>query len=318
MKERLFVLLFGILSFSSSVRAEVTTPSGATRHTPAPNIDRAVKQTKEGELSVETTGHYKMQLQVGKLDPPAAFNLEDIQNFPEDRLQPVLNNPLPFEEGRDYLSLMGVQDDALIHPWLSELPQAPFLQMKSPNEKSKEWTFSIIDQTGATVAKQEGKGTPPSQLAWNGNDSQRDHVAVDTVYIPQLATVDKEGYHHTFMGQPIQFSSILYRDQGKLVIELSSKRLFADNKTELTKEAPLLLDKVCDLIREGSHLPFTIQPYDTDGTLARSRQQILLQFFKTKLVIPENQILLALPQSAEKRGAAMTIISHPAGGDSAS
>ena len=38
-------------------------------------------------------GKNREKLVIGKLDPPAAFNLEDIQNFPEDRLQPLLNAP---------------------------------------------------------------------------------------------------------------------------------------------------------------------------------------------------------------------------------
>ncbi len=74
-------------------------------HAPAPKVNQ-VKQIKEGELTAESTGTSKQRMTVGKLDPPAAFNLEDIQNFPEDRLHPVLNNPITFEEGRDFSNMM--------------------------------------------------------------------------------------------------------------------------------------------------------------------------------------------------------------------
>jgi len=250
-------------------------------------------------------------LQVGKFDPPAAFNLEDIQNFPEERLQPVLNNPVNFDEGRDFSTMMDFQDEQLYHPWLPELSKAPFLTMKTSVEKpSSDWSFSIIDQAGATVWKQDGKGTPPPVLTWNGEDTLRDHAAVDTVYIPQLATTDKEGYHHTYMGQPIQFASIVYKNNGKTVIELSSKSLFLDKKADLSKEAPLLLEKVCDVIREDAHLPFAIQPYDNDSELAQGRQQNLIKYFTDKLYIPESQIVSSSPISADKRGSAMAIISN--------
>src|SRR5690348_15699095 len=76
-------------------------PVSGSSHTAAPTgkaTTPAVKQVKEGELDVSITGERKDKLVVGKLDPPAAFNLEDIQNFPEDRLHPVLSNPITFEE----------------------------------------------------------------------------------------------------------------------------------------------------------------------------------------------------------------------------
>src|SRR5688572_20226955 len=38
----------------------------------------------QGEMDVNITGKNREKLVVGKFDPPAAFNLEDIQNFPED------------------------------------------------------------------------------------------------------------------------------------------------------------------------------------------------------------------------------------------
>src|SRR5882762_9132756 len=220
--------------------ASADTPQGNIPHGAAPSATvpaNTVKQGKEGEMDVSITGKNKEKLVVGKLDPPAAFNLEDIQNFPEDRLQPILNVPITFNEGRDFSSMMDFKDDQPMHPWLPDVAKAPFLEMKSRllEKSAKEWEFAIIDQGGATVAKQKGTGNPPDQLTWNGEDSQRVHAAVDTVYIPQLNTVDKESYHHTFMGQPIQFSSLEYKEGGKTIIELSSKRLFQERKAEFSK-----------------------------------------------------------------------------------
>jgi hypothetical protein len=286
---------------------------------PAPSAASSVKQSGQGEMDVDIKGKNREKLVVGKFDPPAAFNLEDIQNFPEDRLQPLLNAPVTFNEGRDFSRMMDFKEDQPAHPWLPNISRAPFLAMKSPplEKAAKEWTYAIIDQAGATVFKTTGKGAPPEQLSWTGEDSQRGRVAVDTVYIPQLSTIDKEGYHHTYMGQPIQFSSLAYSESGKTTIELSSKRLFAERKAEFSKEGPLLLDKVCDLIREGSHLPFAIQPYSADESLAKSRQTALVKYFTEKLFIPENQIVLTEPQDSTKRGDAIGIVSNAVPGGSA-
>ncbi len=285
--------------------------AGTVAAVPAPAPTTEVKKSGEGEMTATVTGTNKEKLVVGKMDPPAAFNLEDIQNFPEDRLQPLLNSPVSFREGRDFSRMMDFKEDQPVHPWLPEIAKAPYLKMASPplEKASKEWDFAIIDQGGATVFKQAGKGTPPASLSWSGEDAQRGHVAVDTVYIPQLNTVDKEGYHHTYMGQPIQFSSLEYTESGKTTVELSSKRLFAERKADFSKEGPLLLDKVCDVIREGSLLPFAIQPYDSDDSLARSRQEALVKYFKEKLFIPESQIVTSSPQDADKRGSVMAIFS---------
>lgn len=310
-------LSLGCLLCGSVVKAA---PSGSAAPTsrPASGAESAIKQVKEGEMTADVVGTRKDKLNVGKIDPPAAFALEDIQNFPEDRLQPVLNNPINFEEGRDFSSMMDLQDEQLIHPWLAELSKAPFLTMKTAVEKaSKDWTFSIVDQGGGIVSKQEGTGNPPSLIVWDGQDSVRDHVAVDTVYIPQLATTDRDGYRHTYMGQPAQFSAILYSAKGKTVIELSSKRLFLDKKSDLSKEAPTLLDKVCDMLREAGKFPIAIQPYDNDEELSRSRQRTLSKYFMENLNIGENQLVLSNPAPADKRGAAMAILSNvtPGGRD---
>lgn len=279
---------------------------------------QAPKPASQGEVGdVTIKGERKEKLPIGKLDPPAAFNLEDIQNFPEERLQPVLNNPLVFEEGRDFSSMIDFQDEQLYHPWLAEIARTPFLTLKTHVDKTpRDWRFSVIDQGGTPVAKQEGKGNPPATLTWNGEDGARGHAAVDTVYIPQLATTDKEGYHHTYMGQPVQFSVLTYKDHGKRVIELSSKRLFQGKKAEFSKEAPTLLDKVCDSIREEGHVPFAIQPYDADPELARARAQALVKYFSDNLYIPQDQMVVSNPAGAEKRGSAMAIIlnSTPGGG----
>lgn len=312
------LLLLGCLGLGLTARARAEAAgSEPVGHAPAPSVDKTTKPTKEGEMDVTIKGQSREKMTVGKFDPPAAFNLEDIQNFPEERLMPVLNNPISFEEGRDFSALMDFRDDQPVHPWLASMPRPPFLHMKTPTlDKVKDWTFTIIDQSGGNVSKQEGKGSPPATLTWNGEDQQRDHLAVDTVYIPQLSTTDKDGYHHTYMGQPVQLSAFIYKDQGKTLIELSSKKLFHENKAEFTKEAPFLLDKVCDIVREEGHLPFSIQPYDADGSLARSRQQALAKYFVERLVIPENQIVLPEPLGADKRGAAIAIISNAVPGGS--
>ena len=280
-------------------------------HTPAPAASpvTAVKQAKDGELDVSVQGIRKDRMTVGKMDPPAAFNLEDIQNFPEERLTPVLNNPVTFEEGRDFSNLMDSQDENIIHPWLPEIPRAPFLFMKPALDKpAKDWTFSVIDQGGTPVASQEGKGNPSSMFSWSGEDKDRGYLAVDTIYIPQLATTDKEGYRHTYMGQPAQFAVLYYKDKGRTVVELSTKRLFVEKKTDFSKEAAVFLDKVCDLIREESRIPFGIQGYDADPDLARSRERVLQKYFSEKLFIPESQISLLEPGSPDKRGQAIAVV----------
>src|SRR4029077_9462350 len=132
-------------------------PQGGEQHAPAPSPTAAVPaaKPKQGEMDVNITGKNREKMVVGKVDPPAAFNLEDIQNFPEDRLQPLLNSPVTFNEGRDFSAMMDFKEDQPVHPWLPEIAAAPFLQMKSPQleKQAKDWDFAIIDQGGATVAK---------------------------------------------------------------------------------------------------------------------------------------------------------------------
>jgi hypothetical protein len=316
--------------WSAKAPAKPTTKAAAVKKPAAPKATTAaatsptappagsVKQIKEGELDVSIRGERKDKMVVGKIDPPAAFNLEDIQNFPEDRLHPVLNNPIVFDEARDFSSMMDSLDDKIVHPWLPEIAKAPFLTMKVELEKPvKDWRFSVIDQGGAPVSSQDGKGTPPQFFHWTGDDKDRGHIAVDTVYIPQLSTTDKEGYRRTYMGHPSQFASFVTADKGRSVIELSSKRLFLENKSELTKEAPVFLDKVCDFIRTGAFIPFSVQAYDSNPGLGRSRVDTLVTYFSQQLLIPKNQITALDTLSQDKRGTAIaiTVNGTPGGND---
>jgi len=288
-----------------------------TGHTAAPSASApaAAPAKSSNEFEATTKGENKQKMAIGKEDPPAAFNLEDIQNFPEERLHPVLNNPITFEEGKDFSTLMDSLDERLIHPWLPEIPKGPYLTMKIALDKpAKDWTFSVIDQGGAPVSSQSGKGSPPAVFSWDGEDKTRGHLAVDTVYIPQLATTDKDGYRHTYSGEPGQFAVLLFREKGRTVVELASKRLFADKKADWTKEAPVFLDKVGDLIREESKGSFSIQAYDVDPDLARSRESAMQKYFSEKLYIPDSQISLLEPVDPEKRGFAIAVIINGTGG----
>jgi hypothetical protein len=310
MRKTFLIALSLICSRVIVMAAPTDSAAPKSSHAPAPSAtpSASVKQAKEGELDVSITGQRKDKMVVGKVDPPAAFNLEDIQNFPEERLHPVLNNPVTFEEGRDFSNMMDSQDEKIIHPWLPEIAKGPYLTMRPVLDKpAKDWAFSVIDQGGNPVATQEGKGSPPSEFIWSGDDKERGHVAVDTVYLPQLATTDKEGYRHTYMGQPAQFASILMTDKGRTVIEVSSKRLFLDKKADLTKEAPVYLDKICDLVREDTRLPFAVQAYDTDMDLARLREQTLVKYFSNILFIPTSQITVLEPTLSDKRGLAIAV-----------
>ena len=296
----------GILCPALSLAAKA--PEQDLQKSAAPSPSASLKN--DGEIGAYTsTGTFTGKLVVGKIDPPAAFNLEDIQNFPEERLQPVLNNPINFEEGRDFSSIMNFQDERMMHPWIPDFPRAPFLTMRGDvDSNARDWKFSIIDQAAGAVWTQQGKGAPPANLSWNGDDNTRGYVAVDTVYIPQVSITNKEGYHRTYPGQPAQFSAIRYNDKGRNVIELSSKALFQDRKAEFTKEGELLLEKVTDIIREEGKLPFSIKPYDTNPELARARQRTIVKFMKDKLYIADSQVLSAGVEDPEKRGIAFAIV----------
>lgn len=284
------------------------------RTTPATSPTGTAKDSGEIGTYV-SSGTYKGKLPIGKIDPPAAFNLEDIQNFPEERLHPVLNNPVNFEEGRDFSALMDFQDDKVMHPWIPDFPRAPFLTMRGDVDSSaRDWTFSIIDQAAGAIYTQSGKGNPPQNLAWNGEDQTRGYVAIDTVYIPQISITNKEGYHRTYPGQPAQFTAIRYDDKGKTVIELSSKALFQEHKADFSKEGELLMEKVTDLVRESGKVPFTIQPYDSETDLARMREQALAKYLQKKLYVSESQIVQAEVAGPEKRGNAFGIVLSATGG----
>lgn len=303
----LAALAAGLLSLELQAAPAAEPKSPPSSASPAPGAKAGKTEGEIEEIKVE--GVSKDTLQVSKLDPPAAFNLEDIQNFPEERLQPVLHNPVNFEEGRDFSSMMDFGEDKMVHPWLPDFPTAPFLAMNGNVDSSaRDWTFSVIDQAAGAIYLQQGKGAPPAYVEWNGQDKERGYVAVDTVYTPQITVTNKEGYRRTHAGQPVQFSAIRYSDKSRNVMEVSARSMFQDKKAAFTKEGELLLDKLTDVIREEGKMPIAIRAYDNDSDLARERQQLLAKRLKERLYVSDTQIVVSDVGSPEKRGQAFAFV----------
>jgi len=105
------------------------------------------------------------------------------------------------------------------------------------DKPAKDWTFSVIDQGGTPVASQAGReARPPSLPVGRG---QGPGLSGGRYGLHPAAGHHRQGRlpPHLY-GQPGQFAVLYFKDKARTVVELSTKRIFQEKKTDFTKEHP--------------------------------------------------------------------------------
>lgn len=85
-------------------------------------------------------------------------------------------------------------------PWLEEFRSGPVARFRPEVSGVERWSLEVADSRGQTVARFDGAGKPPKEIAWNGTTSDGTPARADLTYSYVLNASDKAGNKRSFLG----------------------------------------------------------------------------------------------------------------------
>jgi len=183
-----------------------------------------------------------------------------------------------------------------VEPWLDAIAVPPFLVVYPSVQKDveiKEWRFSIMDDAGNTRWTRQVRGSIPDRLAWDGQTNQGGMIDVEMPIFYTLGAMDMGG-NPIFMSGPSQaLSALAFFDQGRLVMRISSTRLFRSGKDIiLSDNGEALLRESLDQISKGRYTSFQITAFAGTDKLADMQADQVARYFMRQFTLPRTAFTL--------------------------
>jgi hypothetical protein len=89
-------------------------------------------------------------------------------------------------------------------PWLDEFRAGPVARFRPAVSGVEAWKLEVADSRGNTVAKFDGTGSPPKEIAWDGKTATSESARADLTYSYVLHAVDKAGNKRSFVGDAFE------------------------------------------------------------------------------------------------------------------
>ncbi|MCE5301253.1 MAG: hypothetical protein LLG37_10350 [Spirochaetia bacterium] len=152
------------------------------------------------------------------------------------------------------------------------------------------WNFKVTDSTGGTVKLQKGEGRLPDVISWDGYDREGRILKVGSPYWYVLTYIDRAGNPGSVRREtPKQVDALMYRQDGKLAIEISSNYFFEPKrKDRMTDNGRDVMVEVQDYIKMRNTYPVIIQVYSEDTGMARDQLRSIEKVLAEKLKLPKD------------------------------
>jgi len=246
---------------------------------------------KPDEENINIVGKYKGRILVKKIVAPVTMNLEKLQDFPEDPSQKILIDPLPISLGSEFNARKEVKGHAHFYPWISALPEPPFLRMTPPkNTQTQSWTFEVFNPQGQTIFRQRGTNQLPDELIWEGKDSEKKFAVVDRLYSAQLTLTGPDGKATIIQGDSVMLPAMIYGSDSSETVEFALNRLFIPNKPEISAEGTVMLMKIAERIRELGLDKLHVRIAGAQDDLSSQREVNLVEALQRQLHLAAGQI----------------------------
>jgi hypothetical protein len=100
-------------------------------------------------------------------------------------------------------------------PWLDEFRTGPVARFRPAVSGVETWKLEVADSRGQTVAKFEGKGSPPKEITWDGTTTKGEPARADLTYSYVLHAMDKAGNKRSFVGDAFEVPPHLETAKGE-------------------------------------------------------------------------------------------------------
>lgn len=243
------------------------------------------------EMEVQIKGQFKGRLLVKNIVAPVTMNLEKLQDFPEDPAQKILLGSLPFSQTGEFNARSEIKGHAPFWPWIPAVAEPPFLSIVPPkNIPIISWTFEILNPEGRTIYRQRSTHELPDVLLWDGKDSELKFAVVDRLYAAQLTLMTPDEKVTSIPGDSIILPALAYSSDASQTIEVSLSRLFDKGAASISPEGSLIVNKICESMRERGLRNVHIRVAQKDTKLAEQRESALVAAVRKALRLPVTQI----------------------------
>jgi hypothetical protein len=258
--------------------------------TPTASAPAPTRQVPE-EMEFKIKGVFKGRFMVKKIVAPVTMNLEKLQDFPEDPSQRILMSPLPISLGAEFNARNEVKGHAPFYPWISALPEPPFLRMTPPKEvQPVSWTFEIFNPQGQTIYRQRGTNELPDELIWEGKDSENKFAVVDRLYSAQLTLIGADEKATIIQGDSAILPAMIYSSAETETVEFAINRLFTQGKAEISPEGAIMLMKLAERVRENGLTKMHVRIAGSQADLASQREVAIVETLQKILRLSPGQI----------------------------
>jgi hypothetical protein len=257
---------------------------------PAPTTEPATAQENLGSL--EVTGQAKDKVLIEKPTPEIKIDIRELVDSATERTEKLLEKarPVPAEEDFDRFDRLGTDQSA--RPWLPDLSEAPLISFRPDAAKTvvTGWRLEVNNETGDVIRTLSGKGNPVGEIVWDGTEKSGKMIKVATAYSFRFVTIDEYKNAHTTLGKAFALKHLKYKDKKNVIVEISTKFLFKDDK--LTPEGLPILERTLDVLREYSQYPFALefQTENFQGDLVKARQKVLTEKITKDMLLPKDSV----------------------------
>jgi hypothetical protein len=89
-------------------------------------------------------------------------------------------------------------------PWFDSFRDGPVARFRPAVTDVARWSLEVADSRGKTVARFQGDGKPPKEIAWDGATIDGTPARADLTYSYVLNAMDKAGNKRSFVGEGFQ------------------------------------------------------------------------------------------------------------------
>jgi hypothetical protein len=246
------------------------------------------------EMEVQIKGQFKGRLLVKNIVAPVTMNLEKLQDFPEDPAQKILLSALPISQASEFNGRREIKGHAPFWPWIPTVAEPPFLRIVPPGQKKDNkvisWMFEVLNPEGRTIFRQRSTHDVPDELLWDGKDSEMKFAVVDRLYAAQLTLMTADNKVAVIPGDSIILPAMGYSSENSQTIEISLSRLFNKGTAEVSAEGTLIVNKICESMRERGLRNAHVRIAEKETTLAKRRETSLVEAMRKALRLTESQL----------------------------
>ncbi len=187
-------------------------PSGrALAADPAPDADPGLvlHGGEDGTAFRSLTVEGEDRIHIDYERPPLALDLapETAPGLDWGSIEDVLNRTFPDMTVPLFTSSTWAPCPYLGHPWLEEFTTGSVAVFHPSMEGVDRWRLEVVDGRGNPVAAFEGKGKPPREIAWDGQERGGATAVPGRTYSYVFTSFDRAGNKRTFVGDGFEVSA---------------------------------------------------------------------------------------------------------------